>query len=888
MSSDVLVALQDAEQTAKRPGLATRPANARKHPGKIVTDQIVHRRTHSQVVADAAAAEQAKEAEAARKLQLLNDVAIVKRRLELEMVETRRTSRTLAGAGTTINEGLATSNVPDAPAGPGRGRKKANDAVQQKNSDSNGLPAGKEKGITKPEERNSRKTNATGKAPATGTKKTKKASTRSAFPLTLPDADSVMETHLEKVRVKQAAKGGKKTAPSKRKKKAKDSDDDSKPESEDDDDSDGTVKATKRTDDSDSDSMADSMDVDGQAFGSAEGSDDDRDTAEPASEPEGKKPAKKKQKSGLSASERLDEQVRLLREQGFEVVRASPIMPVAVAKPVETQTQAREPPNPTKKKLKRGSEKISEDMDIEEGTALPAAEPVKKRGRTRPQPWKFSNAPSRDVIELEDKPTQPQQLQDRDQDPPLDERQQVEASIQNSPRVSLSDAKHFLSGSELSSPLAPQASSQVNEVERGRTTSRTPARPHNRAVKAHKSARSDESLEPRTPQYTRGSPSYNKPRTDGAVIVENPEEAVTYDPRKGSRRGSPLISSRRKNQITSNTTKISIVVHSPNQAIDDDPNPLENVKHRGTKTMKALVLPGLENRAPKDTLDVNQPDEKPSRSRSTSSTRSMSQLPCGVGADPTDRRWTEVFVPTFISFLGTLSNPWNATQKESLDALQAIWDVVFHDKPHTIKSTADKVYKTTRQKSYEWRNKFMFSAQQYLLAHFKQNNWTSRDDKESIQDYVECMLGEDYPFILKDPLVKGRGLFQSDMIATVFATHLHAIRGAVKVRNLLLTDNVRPCAALTLATLACYRALDTYSTGSEQHKGNFSCDLLVNESGYFYDSICNMREKTWQKIMAEGEAKVPAGARRSSSTAVVVRAPVERRALLQDESDSDG
>ncbi len=90
MSSDG--ELQNIEPTTPcpgRPGLATRLTNALKHPGKVVSDQIQHRRSHSQVVADTAAAEQVKVAEAAKKLQLINDIAIIKLRLEQEMIKVR-------------------------------------------------------------------------------------------------------------------------------------------------------------------------------------------------------------------------------------------------------------------------------------------------------------------------------------------------------------------------------------------------------------------------------------------------------------------------------------------------------------------------------------------------------------------------------------------------------------------------------------------------------------------------------------------------------------------------------------------------------------------------------------------------------------------------------
>lgn len=96
--------------------------------------------------------------------------------------------------------------------------------------------------------------------------------------------------------------------------------------------------------------------------------------------------------------------------------------------------------------------------------------------------------------------------------------------------------------------------------------------------------------------------------------------------------------------------------------------------------------------APSDLLlTANVKQER--RSRSVSSTRSKSQLPHGVGDTPEDKRWTEVFVPTFLSHLGASGEPWNPTTTDTIAALQAIWNVVYHDKPHRIESSADTVYK---------------------------------------------------------------------------------------------------------------------------------------------------------------------------------------------------
>ena len=81
--------VDDNLNTTQRPGLKTRAANATKHPGKVVTDLIIHRRSHSEVVAARAAAEEAKAAEAKEHLKKIKAIALIRHKLgqEKEMKE---------------------------------------------------------------------------------------------------------------------------------------------------------------------------------------------------------------------------------------------------------------------------------------------------------------------------------------------------------------------------------------------------------------------------------------------------------------------------------------------------------------------------------------------------------------------------------------------------------------------------------------------------------------------------------------------------------------------------------------------------------------------------------------------------------------------------------
>lgn len=81
--------VDDHLNPTQRPGLQTRASNATKHPGKIVADLIIHRRSHSEVVAARQAAEEAIAAKAEEQLRKIKAIALIRHKLgqEKEMVE---------------------------------------------------------------------------------------------------------------------------------------------------------------------------------------------------------------------------------------------------------------------------------------------------------------------------------------------------------------------------------------------------------------------------------------------------------------------------------------------------------------------------------------------------------------------------------------------------------------------------------------------------------------------------------------------------------------------------------------------------------------------------------------------------------------------------------
>jgi len=225
----------------------------------------------------------------------------------------------------------------------------------------------------------------------------------------------------------------------------------------------------------------------------------------------------------------------------------------------------------------------------------------------------------------------------------------------------------------------------------------------------------------------------------------------------------------------------------------------------------------------------------------------------------------------------------------ALQALQLIWNAVYPDKPYTINGRKDPVFRTARQKTYDWRNKFSSTANILVKRKLKEIDG-SENKQTDIMQYVKSMLAKGYPFVLKYPEAVFRKPFQSELVAACFAVQLRHVRGAVDIPELAAMGNPRPIAALTLATLACYHALDTFSSGLPVKKGQFSGSFLYSRTEIFTKSILGMSDQTWTGIMEEASKHVSEGSRRSSAKRVKDR-PVENMhddpPLIVDDPDTD-
>ncbi len=87
-----------------------------------------------------------------------------------------------------------------------------------------------------------------------------------------------------------------------------------------------------------------------------------------------------------------------------------------------------------------------------------------------------------------------------------------------------------------------------------------------------------------------------------------------------------------------------------------------------------------EVRKPSSPAEASNSDSRPCESF----TRSKSSLPCGVGNDE-DTHWADVFIPTFLTYVGALPDAWKMKGVPAVKALQLIWDAVYHDRPYSVK-----------------------------------------------------------------------------------------------------------------------------------------------------------------------------------------------------------
>ncbi|KAF9455823.1 hypothetical protein BDZ94DRAFT_1277182 [Collybia nuda] len=261
---------------------------------------------------------------------------------------------------------------------------------------------------------------------------------------------------------------------------------------------------------------------------------------------------------------------------------------------------------------------------------------------------------------------------------------------------------------------------------------------------------------------------------------------------------------------------------------------------------------------------------------------SNNDLPSGIIL-----RWTKVFVPLWMQYLGSVSRPWDLSVH--LQAAQNYWDEIFPTCEQLLALKGDPIFAVLKQRTYEWRSNFMTAAVAAVQA-FWDSDDTYSDPTERAA-YVEWAFPEDpnqpIPGIwasVDDDFEESKeyvykGAFQATTIISTFAQHLLLLHS---VQDSMLTG-VQAEGALALSATAVEHAFRRWESGHNAGKGNFSAALAEKTDLYAEDITTKLTPKSWTKLMAAAEKTLE---RPGQVTSAIGKHRRSARATIVD-ADSD-
>ncbi|KAG1889157.1 hypothetical protein F4604DRAFT_1673857 [Suillus subluteus] len=223
-------------------------------------------------------------------------------------------------------------------------------------------------------------------------------------------------------------------------------------------------------------------------------------------------------------------------------------------------------------------------------------------------------------------------------------------------------------------------------------------------------------------------------------------------------------------------------------------------------------------------------------------------------------QWRTSFLPSLMYWVGNSDYGWSIPENELESALEHIFNAVIH----------------------EWRAAFGSTAVSVLMAYF--TSTPKYKTQEAREEYAEDQL-QDCRFVYEDPDNEEQpGAFLSEYILRIFASHLSAISGKVRVDELVEFGKPGYLTALALAAAAAERALilvqshllidsDPSSSVGKNHKilqtlneatnkmshtgtafssGNWETDTLA-----YMDSIKDLPHSRIQDILTRAEETHP-------------------------------
>ncbi|KAL6308514.1 hypothetical protein BKA93DRAFT_762851 [Sparassis latifolia] len=215
-------------------------------------------------------------------------------------------------------------------------------------------------------------------------------------------------------------------------------------------------------------------------------------------------------------------------------------------------------------------------------------------------------------------------------------------------------------------------------------------------------------------------------------------------------------------------------------------------------------------------------------------------------------KWRLQLIPRYLENIGeSVSNPWNLE----------LWDEIFPENPIVV-TPREAVYDVAQQRIRDWRHKIA-EAGVAAVANFFAQQAKDRgiETEEEIAAYVKWALGSGMPFRYsgatmkgpdgKVPLADSKGPFQSEFILRTLGAHFACTNRRSEIAGIAEI----PDSALALCITSVERALKRWESGSivDVPEPKFSQETYGRITNYYLNSICNLRETTWAKIIEGAE-----------------------------------
>ncbi|PSR78304.1 hypothetical protein PHLCEN_2v7426 [Hermanssonia centrifuga] len=211
--------------------------------------------------------------------------------------------------------------------------------------------------------------------------------------------------------------------------------------------------------------------------------------------------------------------------------------------------------------------------------------------------------------------------------------------------------------------------------------------------------------------------------------------------------------------------------------------------------------------------------------------------------------WRGQVVPSYISFVATLDNPWDADSTgDEIDALQQSWSTAFPNHRVLVRPAAS-IHRVATQRLYEWRSnigKRGIAAVEWLwedkgLAH-----------EEERRDYVATHLGPHFLCMYKDE-INATGAFRAEVLMRTFGSYLSLCDPTTGS----IVDFGIPIGALAMCAAAVERGLLLYRTGKIQTEKEQQDDIksaldkgdakLAKDLKAFHAKLRTFSEGSWSK-----------------------------------------